>query len=1000
MVALVTLILSFLILPSCQSVSCTDSIIFYSASLNSINLIPAFTSITCPSTYLYLTDGNFTLSTASTINLNIIASTYLEIQPLYCEAGQTSKCYKLGTRPTIFLTDSIVTFIVSKNTIFKNINFSQKFQFISNCQICDYCRAITSSNSFFYNDRNELIGDDQFLNQSICDRYTSLDFISVLNTGSLSLNVIIKQNVSFKDFRMQFASLIFIDLGKVALSNVDFYNIVVKKSVILSQSNVDKYAANFEYIGGGIELLNNGYELNYVLGSSTFIRLVNYFSVFIENLNIKNNIGIDENYLIDFRNIYELNLLNNNFSYNLFESHIISIDQRRISSFSSFDLSEYNSKVEIYMNIFKNNYAENLINFEFNLQTQSILIDKSEFFNNSAEVAIFFTSNFQSIFEPMVNFELFKINRTDFEFNSIISLITIYSVPVLLMQSLLIQGNGIDLDVNSEILDVIIAEDASYLQYNRNFNSRQVGSLIYLSISFNTWLFGSQFYYNFGQLAYIKLSFQVYFEYLDLENNSIDEVSFIEAEDFSQLTVYKVFSQSNIVLKKDAYLMAFNGDNTDNNISIKDLNLSDGNIGVYVSFNGVIQLENIFMGDSKATSLPLLNINIEKSSLLNLKNSVFLNNKNDVVHMNPALGQVYLSFIIENTNFTGCEAESKLINIGSQLLLRNETQNLIKNCEFINNTGNIITIESSFDEIYFENCLFEGNTATDSGIISGLTTTTINFTNTKFSQNSNIILNFNLNTNKIITVECVFIDNFGIMVQSIISNYYDYGSVYKNNQGLILKIQFKGSALLSSSMIVSNTLTSANSLIEILSESKLVMSNVTVFNNTSAKKSILMIENDSGANISDSVFESNSAIRGSAILLQLCLSNRVNLTNVHFLNNNAKLSGTIFVLEGYLTVENCEFSSNKATYSAGIDAIYSSIVYIFNTRFHNQEGEGSCIKSQDSSQISIFNSEFKNFDTNLYGTLIEVKDSELTFENCQFENVEFLEGILISGENS
>lgn len=192
MVALMFLVISILKFQTYWSVSCSDEILYYSESLNSNNLIPAFSSITCPSTYLYLTDGDFSLSTASTINLNEVASSLLEILPLYCEPGQISNCYSLGTRPTILLTDSIVTFIVTGTVLIKNIIFSHKFDFKAGCSICDYCRATTNIEGFYYNDRNELIVENEFLSQDVCDEYTNLDFISVQSTGFLSLQVIIK----------------------------------------------------------------------------------------------------------------------------------------------------------------------------------------------------------------------------------------------------------------------------------------------------------------------------------------------------------------------------------------------------------------------------------------------------------------------------------------------------------------------------------------------------------------------------------------------------------------------------------------------------------------------------------------------------------------------------------------------------------------------------------------------------------------------------------------
>ena len=799
---------------------------------------------------------------------------------------------------------------------------------------------------------------------------------------------------------MQFSSLIYIDQAEVALSNVNFYNIVVKRSVILSQSQLDVYSTSFKYSGGGIELLNNGYELNNILGSSSFLRLTNFLKVYIEDLDIKNNIGMEENHLFDLNNIYEIRFWRCNLTYNIFESHIINIDQKKISSFASIDHTGYEYIVHIYSHIFGNNYAEHIINFMYDLNSQTVLIEKVEFLKNSAVVALYYTSNFQDISKPVKDFNYFIIYNTSFELNYIDSLIKVFSVPLLFMEQMKAEKNGLAFDVKTEILNAIMSEGGVYLKNSKNFKAREVDYLVYLSISIYSALQYSEFYYNAGPLFNIKQSYLVYFIYTIFENNYIDEDAFIEADDFVYLTIDQVLCQNNTALKKEAYFMNFNGANADNIVSIGNVSFVDSNIGIYIAFSGEILFENISIVDSYASSLPLLNVKIEKPSSFILKNSVFNNNMNDILNINSEFGQVSLNFLIENTNFTNCKAASNLIYIGSELLLSNNTQNLIKNCEFSNNIGNVFAIESSDGEIYFENCSFVGNSASDSGVVLGFTTTTIYFINTEFSQNREILLNFNLNANSIKTFECIFYSNFGIVVQSIISNYFDYKSLFTGNQAIILKIQSEGSATLNSSVIISNTISSENSLLEILSGSELVISNVTIYNNTSTQKAILMIENDSGANISDSVFESNSAYRGSALLIQHCTSNSVNLINVQFLNNNAELSGTIFVLEGYLTVENCEFFNNKAIYSAGIDAIYSSLVYISNTKFNSQAGKGSCIKSQDSSLVSVKNSEFKGFYSSLYGTLIEVKESELTFDNCEFENVEFDEGYLILGENS
>ena len=124
----------------------------------------------------------------------------------------------------------------------------------------------------------------------------------------------------------------------------------------------------------------------------------------------------------------------------------------------------------------------------------------------------------------------------------------------------------------------------------------------------------------------------------------------------------------------------------------------------------------------------------------------------------------------------------------------------------------------------------------------------------------------------------------------------------------------------------------------------------------------------------------------------------VEIFDSNFVDCHSQFGGAILQLEGYLNIDNCNFTNNAALFDGG--AVYTSWTYIniTNSKFEDNEvlynetrgSFGGAIYS-DSSLLTLKNSEFLN-NTAQYGGAVYLYDGDYDIENNTFENNTDLNG--------
>ena len=156
--------------------------------------------------------------------------------------------------------------------------------------------------------------------------------------SALSLSqahTLLTQNVTFRNFRQQYAALLYSDSGNLTLLNTTFSQIQVEMSQVTSAVIVQTQCVNLPYgcgsltyIGGTVTLLNNGYEYRSDLTLSGFIYGFGFNSATIKGVKFTYNWTAGSRNLpssMYFRNIRTLLVSECEFSLNIAGGGLIQV---------------------------------------------------------------------------------------------------------------------------------------------------------------------------------------------------------------------------------------------------------------------------------------------------------------------------------------------------------------------------------------------------------------------------------------------------------------------------------------------------------------------------------------------------------------------------------------------------------------------------------------------------------------------------------------------------
>ena len=374
----------------------------------------------------------------------------------------------------------------------------------------------------------------------------------------------------------------------------------------------------------------------------------------------------------------------------------------------------------------------------------------------------------------------------------------------------------------------------------------------------------------------------------------------------------------------------------------------------------------------------------------------------------------YSSFSISNSKFTSNGAFLE----GGVMYTRDHSSFTISNSYFNFNhaicrgAGGVMatSFSSSFN---ISNCNFTSNSAADGGVMFTSDDSSFTISNSTFTSNS-----AETGAGGVTYASCGF-SSFNISNSKFTSNSGNFA-------GVILAFEYSSFTIINSNF-TSNSATEGGVIHTTLRDSLFSISTSNFTSNSATKGGVIYICDDYSFNISNSHFTSNSASEGGVIYILFDSSlnihngnftsnsatkyggvimcndeSSLNISNSIFTHNSAALSGGLFYcLEGYLSIENSNFSSNTInTLGEGLIFVTQCPTNISSIIFYDNFGS---IYTFNSNLNFSGNSKFRNstelliegkVSTNQKGgvitsfqfTIIFTKGSTTHFSNCQARN--------------
>jgi len=215
------------------------------------------------------------------------------VKSLRCSASSHSQC--ATDRSTLKLVNKDFTLTVTAAFEFNDLILSGKIELKAGCtaETCYYCpTALKASGSNWLNDKGEIVDSTKYAAQSLCDYYRTKNPFTLKSTGTLTM-----KSVLVTDFRQQYRSIIEYEGGAIYLKDTDFISIQTstsssKNAAIALRSCTKTGPINcgtFEYDGGVIEFLNNGYLLSSTARYNGLLHLEGVYSIKLINIKARNN---------------------------------------------------------------------------------------------------------------------------------------------------------------------------------------------------------------------------------------------------------------------------------------------------------------------------------------------------------------------------------------------------------------------------------------------------------------------------------------------------------------------------------------------------------------------------------------------------------------------------------------------------------------------------------------------------------------------------------------
>jgi hypothetical protein len=1042
------------------------------------DLAQALVQISGSNTVIYLTDAVTELKPLS----GAIASSKVKITTNLCGLYLNSNC--LNQKSVIRVMSPAVTLKMGNVKLtFEKVDLDGYYSLDNSCSedACSYCPYISFKNDLFVDDRfnfyssrpnwgqgcgttNYFIeGDPEEPWRSYTPREGQWERDKCNGT------VLTMKNVAVTNFRQQFKAFVY-TLGYIYLTDVTFSNIESshESAFIIQEPDIAQNGkcevvqfSMFEYIGGTVELLNNGYEYRDDLIQGGFIKLISTYTVLIKDVEFTSNFAIKS---------YKVNKA-------VFNQHILSFTH--IDGPLTVESCTFRSNVVTGLLIYAN-YNEYVLAFG-SYKNKDKILEQTVGYKMLIKDCSFIDNTAAGLIRVLMDNEMINVQLQGLKIKGNLaseSLIEItnsvspakddiyggYSIKTWMYPE---PPSGVQLIPRRTRISAITITKSSWVE-----NAIKMVNLVHLTIDKIRIAGGGSFYEDINTFTVnaLKQNPKVYLKQsVDFGYSSAPCLGGISVQGTYGLSVSRI-DLSDMECEGCAGLAA---DRIYKNVTVKDFKAvfvksrsSQAALISLTEIEGNVTISGV--NASSVTNLLGSGVVYSRLTSLTLTDSTF---KNVIASQSPGLYLTTMkSITVSNVVFQSLKSISGL-GAGIQASFEaskdvffNLKSSKFKECRAEASRGGGVALTYSTMPLAFllDDCEFISNYASSGGSSLYIESTVV-FTNNSKISNSKFIKNsdenqgtLSINLSSTLSIEGnELYENdskedvlFVTLPKADSALSLTNSKLYSNKSNATLNVRGSGKdsrLMLTSIVLNKNSAVSSTVLLEkctvigdalslsdntgplsmLTANSTLVNSSFTK-NKSKSQAGAVELFDSSSFNCTKCAFNGNEAEIAGAIsvgvnstisllgcsitentasksgsALYLIKSRRANLVeNSSITSNDAKGFSTIVLIESQLTLKKCIFSDNLAPSIPGIKA-QKSTIFIENSTLDSQKSDDAVFFDlQTSSNATFTKTNFRNGKSVKGGAVGKVKDSSAEFIGCSFDNINSGQGSAIEASSS
>ena len=782
--------------------------------------------------------------------------------------------------------------------------------------------------------------------------------------------------------RMGYKNLIY-SQGNLTMNNVDFSGIYSKGYVIKLENMIGK---EFSYTTGNVKLINQGFQLKTEVLEG-FLYAKNLKKLTIDGIEFYYNLQSNsDKSMLYFSNIASVNIFNCKFEFNFGSSALIMITSD-IPDVNTNSL--YNIKLKSLS--FKNNTSAVGLFINLKAQLNFLFID-ANITNNICQSDFLSVKIDQSI-KNENSIASTTIQDINFKGNYIDSMLKFENINNLYIQDIVSELNGYIIDINSTLFSELNLKSGETV-YNLPVVQKPL-STIFINAQTKATVHLSELFSSKNNYTLIKSTGP----YQKLLNSYSENDKIYTKEPFLSIASVSILIIDNFRVTKNTFyfpdegkIMLVQSSSKESNTIISNLKLIDFSGQIKFDSINYYNITKVLAERSSKSNNPLFVFSCSFDSQINITDATFSYLNQEIISIN-SLNKQSVSFKFVDIELSNSNSETSFISIDSSAYLTFESKNLIYNSVFKNNYGQILNMISTNGSVSLKRCQFTNNIYAGTVILKLAGSSTVEIFNSHFHSNTgeNILSVFTNNPLVgLFTNDCSFSFNNGTVIKNDASIYQDDNSIFENNSneiGAVLKGGL-GSTNTFYNTRIKNNQVDDNGCIFLTWKSSLYFKKVLAsFNIAENMGGVIYSDQNSELKIYQSEFYHNKALKGSVIYMQNSHNDESHLKNSIFEFNEASTYSAIVILDSKVKLTGCIISSNYASKWPGLIGTYNSELYIFSSNFSDQTGEGSHLAIESSTTAIISKSFFFNKNTSIYENSLTISSSNITFNDCGFDQL-------------